>query len=179
MRSKSRKRRTSCKKKPRKKIRSASTDFRSNELDERTLRAQLERLDFGNVSAGSEILVWQQHVANEIGSASLPLLRAVVPVFPKTPMQERVIHSVVEKLNRPLDHEDPEDVTVFYSLIAGLAGGEGFDQDWRAELVRSFEQGSPVAPLPLLRVGKGYSPIAKSIERDPSHPHRFVLNWTN
>lgn len=162
-------------------------------LTEKVLREQLSQLDFSNVRRGATIHLWSQSLSSKLGYCGLPVIDVIVPLFPnkraaseqdETVGSDEIVDIIIEKLIEPLDREIEDDVITFYSMVTGLVSTDDFDAQKRSSLVRRFENGESIPPLPLMRVGNGDLPVASSFHQSKvagsgAKRGMFELRWTN
>jgi hypothetical protein len=149
------------------------------------LRGQLADVDLSALMPGDTIQLWVADIVSVVGECELPIIDLKIPNDRKDFSTRAVLELIVEKFVTPLSCDNPEDVIVFYSLLAALVSSSLYycDEAERVALVREFETGGHVAPLPLLRIGK-YLPVADAIRplknRNGKVVKRtFELKWTN
>lgn len=149
------------------------------------LRTQLADVDLSAVMPGDTIQLWVAYIASDVGECELPIIDLTIPTEETDFSTRAVLECIVEKFVTPLNCNYPEDVIVFYSLLSALVSSSENDCGVakRVALVREFETGGHVAPLPLLRIGR-YLPVADAIRPLRNRngkvvKGKFELKWTN
>lgn len=152
---------------------------------ENELREQLADVDLSDVMPGDTIQLWVADIVSVVGECELPIIDLTIPKDTRDFSTHAVLECIVEKFVTPLNCDLPEDVIVFYSLLAALVSSSLYycDVAERVAIVREFETGGHVAPLPLLRIGK-YLPVVDAIRPLKNRKGKvmkgtFELKWTN
>jgi hypothetical protein len=133
------------------------------------LKKDLRKLDYTALDAGDTLIVWVQEIESDGAIVDLPMLKIEVPTATKKARsgarsggasKVEIVKLIVQKLTAPLSRGVPEDVFVFYQLLAVLAQTEAGDiQDDRWSLIDAFENGGGVAALDMLHVGKSLANV--------------------